>query len=168
MKQLKDPGELFVHQLRKQYDGERQQLLFFPKFRSFASSAELQQLIDHHIGTTKMQMHRLDMIFSLLKRNLHGTVNEAVKGLINEAKELADRCPDDNVRDIGITSSLRHFNHHDIANYTALFIYSGELDHIEIKAMLKESLEEEKELDKDLYLLTDQLCKHKLRLANDH
>lgn len=162
MKYLSDLAELFVVQLREQYDGGRQQLLFFPKLRAFATSTELQQLIDHQIGTTKAQMHRLDQIFSLLKRNLHGAKNDAIKGLITEAKELAERCPDDNVRDIAINSSLRQFNHHNIASYTALFIYSGNLDLFEIKVMLKDSLEEEKEIDTELYLLTDGLCKFKV------
>jgi ferritin-like metal-binding protein YciE len=166
MKVLLDLNELFIEQLREQYDGERRQLMVFPRLRSYSSSSALQQMIDHHIGTTKTQIRRLDRIFSKMKRNLHGEQNKAIEGLISEALELAGRCPEDSLRDLGISSSIRHFNHHDIATYSSLYVYASKLELPEIKLLLEESLKEEKKNDSDLYLLTHSLYKKELKL--DH
>lgn len=150
MKHIHNLTDLFVEQLKEQYSGERQQLEVFPKLREKTSTKELQQIIDSHIGKTKKQIQRLEHIFSLLERNLHGEVNIGVKGLVEEALELAERCIEEEVRDAGIITSIQHLHHHNIARYGSICTYAKELQFQEIKQLLGESLKEEKQ--NDLYL----------------
>jgi len=150
MKHIHDLEELFVEQLKEQYDGERQQLEVFPKLRARIVTEELQSSIDHHIGKTKTQMQRLERVFSLLDRNVHGEMNKGVRGLVEEAMELAARCVNERVREAGAITSIQHFNHHNIATYGALRTYAEELGMDEIKRLLTNSLEEEKLTDQDL------------------
>lgn len=155
MKHIHDLKELFIEQLKEQYDGERQQLEAFPKLRERTSTKTLLQSIDYHIGKTKKQMQRLERIFSSLDRNLHGEENKGVKGLIEEALELAERCVNEGVRDAGIITAIQHLNHHNIASYGTLCIYAKELGMDEIKKWLGESLTEEKLTDQDLSTLAE-------------
>ncbi len=150
MKKIENLRELFIHQLKEQYQGERQQVVALPKLRKKSSDKELQHSIDYHIGKTKKQINRLDQIFTFLKRNLHGEVNVGVFGLIEEAYELAERCTNDKIRDAGIITSIQHLNHHNIASYNSLIKYANELDMKKIKKLLEKSLEEEKLTDQSL------------------
>ncbi|MEK6480632.1 DUF892 family protein [Catalinimonas sp. 4WD22] len=150
MKYIQDLKELFVEQLKEQNDGERQQLEALPKLRESSSSKELQQSIDHLIGTKRKHMQRITQIFSLLQRNIHGEENKGVKGLTAEALEMVKRCTDAAVRDAGIITSIQHLCHHNIASYGTLSVFAKELGLFEIKELLEESLSEEKGVDLDL------------------
>ena len=136
MKHIHDLKDLFVEQLKEQYSGERQQLEALAKLREKTSTRALQQSIDFHLGRTRQQMQRLEEVFSLLGRNLHGEENVGVKGLIAEAFELAERCTGDKVRDAGIITSIQHLNHHNIASYGTLCAYARELGLDEVKLQL--------------------------------
>ncbi|WPP49805.1 YciE/YciF ferroxidase family protein [Catalinimonas niigatensis] len=153
MKFIQDLNELLVEQLKEQNDGERQQLEAFPKLRERTSSNELQKSIDHQLGTKRKHLQRIEQIFSLLQRNFHGEINKGVKGLLEEAEELAVRCTDAAVRDAGIITSIQHLCHHNMASYGTLSVFAKELRLLEIKELLGESLSEEKEIDLDLSIL---------------
>ena len=150
MEKIPDLHELFVEQLREQYDGERQLLLALQKLRESVTTESLHQFIDHHIGKTKTQMMRLDSIFSFLGRNLRGEVNLGVKGLVAEALGIVKRCTTSSVMDAGIIASIQRLNHYNMASYGTLHTYASELKMDEIKPLLKECLLEEKKMDSRL------------------
>lgn len=164
MKHIRNILELFVEQLKEQYSGERLQLEALPKLRELTTNPALHQLIDHHIGKTRQQLKRLDHVFRLIERNLHGEENLGVKGLINEAIELAERCADDLTRDAGIITSVQHMNHHNIASYRTLKLLAEGLKLEGVKALLNQSLKEEKSIDNSLF----GLAKVQLNLDEIH
>ena len=153
MKHIHDLKGLFIEQLKEQYDGERRQLEALPKLRGNTATQELQLSIDHHIGRTRQQMQRMENVFSILERNLHGEVNKGVQGLVEEAMELAARCVNNDVRDAGIITSIQHLNHHNIASYGTLCTYAAELKMDKISELLRQSLQEERQTDQDLSAL---------------
>ncbi|MCX2743746.1 DUF892 family protein [Mangrovivirga sp. M17] len=150
MRHIKNFEDLFVEQLKEQFHGERQQHGALMTLREKATDTSLLQAIDHHIGQVKRQMKSMERVFELLNRNLHGEENVGVKGLIQEAIELAERCTNDAVRDAGILSSIQQLNHHNIASFGTLCTYAKELGLEEIKLLLGGSLEEQKSIDQDL------------------
>ncbi|MEO9870590.1 YciE/YciF ferroxidase family protein [Ekhidna sp.] len=164
MKNIIDFMGLFVEQLKEQKDGERQQLEALKKLREQTTSNALQGAIDVHIGKTREQMERLEDVFSLLERNIHGENNMGVKGLIDEAFELEMRCTDDDVRDAGIIASIQHLNHHNIASYGTLCTYAEELAEKNVAILLRESLAEEKNTDRML----SGLAKEEINLRAIH
>lgn len=156
MRQLHDLSELFVEQLKEQYDGERQQVeSLLPQMRAKTSTKALQQSIDHHIGKTRNHLKRLKNIFTLLGRNSHGEVNIGVKGLIEESFDLVKRCVDKEVRDAGIVTAIQHLNHHNIASYGTLTAYAKVLGMEDIQDLLKQCLDEEKATDKNLSVIAE-------------
>ena len=166
MKKIDDLRELFVEQLREQYDAERRKLAFLPELRSFCKDPELQHLVDHHIGTIKRQMEGLDLIFEMIGRTYRGEINKAMEGLILEGRELAGRCKEEVTRDMGMISTLSQLNHYNISAYTSLFIYSKRLEEIEVSVLLKETLEEKKSFDQELYQLAHSLSEHALDFSH--
>lgn len=150
MRHIKNFKDLFVEQLKEQFHGERQQEEALLTLREKTANSLLLQTIDHHIGQVKRQMMRMERVFELLDRNLHGEENVGVKGLIQEAIELSERCINDAVRDAGILASIQQLNHHNIASFGTLTTYAKELEMEEIKILLGASLEEQKSIDQDL------------------
>ncbi len=155
MKHIHNLEELFIEQLKEQYDGERQQVAALPKLRAGASTTNLKHIIDFQLGKAKKQMNHLTQVFALLGRNLHGEHNQGVEGLIAEALELLTRCTSDGVRDAGIILSVQHLNHHNIASYGTLRTYAWELNITVVGQVLADCLKEERVMDKKLTELAE-------------
>ena len=155
MKHIHNLKELLIEQLQEQYDGEKQQLEAFPKLREKSTDNGLKQIVDSHIGKTRKQMQRIVSIFSMLNRDLYGEENKGIKGLVEEALDIAKRCTDEDTRDASIVTSIQHFNHHNIASYGTLCAYAKSLDMYKIKQVLRECLEEEKQTDESLSTLAE-------------
>ena len=152
MKHIKSIADLFVVQLREQYSGERQQLEAMPKLRALTINEQVQQLLDVHIGRVRAQMERLDIVFEILGRNVHGEVDHGIEGIIKESLELAERCTDEMARDAGIISSIQHMNHYNIASYRTLTLVAGGLELKDILDLLSESFSEEQITDNELFV----------------
>ncbi|WP_186754997.1 YciE/YciF ferroxidase family protein [Echinicola salinicaeni] len=157
MKSIHNLEELFFEQLKEQYHATREQFETYPKLRDKTSNSSLQEAIDFHIGHARNQMERIDHIFNSLNRNRHGEENLAVKGLIQEAIELAQRCTDPAARDAGIIASIQHYNHYNIASYGILSTYAKELNLDDSKKALHLSLQEEKTVDQHLSALAEKV-----------
>ena len=155
MNDLYELYDLMMEQLRDLYDGELQQFDALTHFDDLATSFELREIIEHHQQETKRQIDRLRVIFNLLSEKPEGEYCEAMNGLINEAKKLAYRSRNDEVRDAGLITSIQHINHYEIAGYGSAIAYAKALNLHEIAGLLIEILNEEKQSDRELSELAE-------------
>lgn len=149
-KHIFDLKDLFIEQLREQYNGEHQQLEAFPKLREYATNNELKRCIDAQIGRIRQRLDRLEEVFENVSRNPHGEINKAVEGLLTEAFDLAVRSESPHVCDAGIITSIQHLNHHNVASYGTLRAYAMDLGKANLADLLDVSLHEEEKTDKEL------------------
>jgi ferritin-like metal-binding protein YciE len=139
-----------LEQLRDLYDGELQQIHFLDEMVGSAESFELNEFLTFHQNETKRQIRRIEEVFNQLKEDPKGESCDGIKGLITEAKKLADRCLNNEVRDAGIVTAVQHINHYEMAGYGTAVAYAKALERHEIAELLLETLREEKRADMGL------------------
>jgi len=150
MKNLKTLEDLFHHQLRDIYNAEQQISKALPEMVEEASENNLKQAFKDHLDETKNQIARLEKIGDRLDIELTGETCDAMKGLIEESKELVSKDADDNVRDAGIIADAQRIEHYEISAYGTVREYAKALDEREIADQLNQTLQEEANADEKL------------------
>lgn len=141
---------LFVEQLRDLYDGEQQITKALPKLIEKARHEDLKDALQEHLDVTREQIRRLDDIFRMLGESASGETCKGMKGVIAEGDDLVSDAKDDSVRDAGIIASAQRVEHYEIAGYGTVRTYAKLLGRTEIANLLEQTLQEEKDADKTL------------------
>ena len=152
---LKSIDDLFLHGVKDLFYAEKKLVQTLPKMAKKATSAELKQAIEQHLGETQDQVERLERIFALLDETPRGKKCPAMDGLIEEGKEVMEEAEDDDVLDAGMLAAAQAVEHYEIARYGTLIAWGEELGMSEAVQLLKESLKEEKNADKLLSSLAE-------------
>jgi ferritin-like metal-binding protein YciE len=139
--------DLYVEELRDLYDAEHQLVKALPKMAKGAHSLELQSSLEEHLDVTNEQINRLEQIFERLDVKPKGKKCEAMKGLIDEGKNLMDMDGADDVLDAGMIACAQKIEHYEIAGYGCVRTYAELLGFDEDAELLQETLDEEKETD---------------------
>jgi ferritin-like metal-binding protein YciE len=142
--------DLFVHELKDIYHGEKQLVRALPKMAKAASSESLRDAILHHLEETKMQVERLDEVFRHFEVSARGVKCVAMEGLIEEGSEMLESNLEESVKDAAIIASAQKVEHYEIASYGTLVAFARQLDYPEAERLLSQTLEEEKAADSTL------------------
>ena len=141
--------ELFVEELRDIYDGEKQLTRALPKMAKAVESEELRTAITEHLRETETQIQRVEQILESLGEAVRGKKCEGMQGLIEEGKEKLEEL-DGSLLDAAVIASAQKVEHYEIATYGTLAYMADLLGESEAKALLGETLEEEKAADEKL------------------
>src|SRR5262249_46532124 len=89
-------------------------------------------------------------MFELCDQTPKAETCEAIKGLIEEGKEVMDEAEEGAVMDAGLIASAQVVEHYEIARYGTLIAWAKQLGMGEAADLLEETLEQEKNADKKL------------------
>jgi ferritin-like metal-binding protein YciE len=142
--------ELFVDELKDIYSAEKQAVKAYPRLTKAVQSEDLKQAMQEHLEQTKGQIERLDRIFELLDKRSSGKTCEGMKGLIQEAQTQLEEIEKGPVLDCAIIGALQRVEHYEIAAYGTVATLAEAMGQSEVKELLGETLEEEKETDERL------------------
>jgi ferritin-like metal-binding protein YciE len=142
--------ELYVEQLRDIYDAETQLIKALPKMAKKATHEELKAAFEQHLEQTQEQISRLDRIFEELGEKAKGHKCEAMKGLLEEGKQMMEEDADDDVMDAGLICAAQKVEHYEIATYGCLRTYAEMMGFDDQADLLQETLDEEKDTDDNL------------------
>ena len=142
--------ELFVDELKDIYSAEKQAVKAYPRLTKAVQSEELKQAMQEHLEQTKGQIERLDRIFEILEKRSSGKTCEGMKGLIEEAQTQLEEIEKGPVLDCAIIGALQRVEHYEIAAYGTVATLAEAMGQEEVKELLGETLEEEKETDERL------------------
>ena len=142
--------ELFVDELKDIYSAEKQAVKAYPRLTKAVQSEDLKQAMQEHLEQTKGQIERLDRIFEILEKRSSGKTCEGMKGLIEEAQTQLEEIEMGPVLDCAIIGALQRVEHYEIAAYGTVATLAEAMGHEEVKELLGETLEEEKETDERL------------------
>ena len=142
--------ELFVDELKDIYSAEKQAVKAFPRLAKAVQSEELKQAMQEHLEQTKGQVERLDRIFEILEERSSGKTCEGMKGLVEEAQSQVEEIEKGPVLDCAMIGALQRIEHYEIAAYGTAATLAEAMGRDEIKELLGETLEEEKETDERL------------------
>jgi len=142
--------ELFIDEIRDLYDAETQLTKALPKMSKAATSDELRDAFDEHLGQTENQVERLKRIFELVGEKATGKKCAAMAGLIKEGDELVSDSDETAVRDAGLIAAAQKVEHYEISGYGSARTHAELLGNDEAVRLLGETLQEEKETDEKL------------------
>ena len=145
---LNNLNDLLLDQLRDLYNAETQLTKALPKMAKAAKNPELKQAFERHLEQTEEHVNRLERVFEALGERAKGKTCQAMKGLIEEGKEILDEEAEDSVRDAGLIAAAQRVEHYEIAGYGTVRAYAQTLGHQEAADILQQTLEEEGQTDK--------------------
>jgi ferritin-like metal-binding protein YciE len=147
MDSLKD---LYVEELKDLYNAENQLLKALPRMAKKASAPELKKAFQDHLAQTEGHVDRLERIFKGLGEKPTGKTCKAMKGLIEEGKEIIEEDGDDSVLDAALIGAAQRVEHYEIAGYGVVRTFASLLGEDEAMGLLQRTLNEEGETDKKL------------------
>ena len=149
--------ELYIDELKDLHNAENQLVKALPKMAKAASSEELRQGFEEHLEQTKEHVQRIEEIFKALDESPKGKKCVGMEGLVKEGSEIMKEDFDDAVLDAALIGAAQRVEHYEIAAYGTVAAFAklpGETQHV---SLLEETLEEEKETDKKLTDLAEEI-----------
>ena len=148
--------DLFLDELKDIYSAEKQAIRAYPRITKAAQSEALKQALQTHLEQTKKQIERLDRVFEVLEKRSGGKTCEAMKGLLEEAQESIEEIDPGPVLDVAIIAAAQRIEHYEIAAYGTVATLAEAMGQEEIKNLLGETLDEEKQTDELLTTVSKQ------------
>jgi ferritin-like metal-binding protein YciE len=149
--------ELYVDELRDLMSAEKQLTKALPKMAKAASSEELKEGFEKHLEQTKGHVERLEQVFEMLEQRPSGKKCMGMEGLVNEGAEIMHEDFSDEVMDAALISAAQRVEHYEIAAYGTVIAYADLLGESKHAALLRQTLQEEKETDQKLTELSEQI-----------
>jgi ferritin-like metal-binding protein YciE len=116
-----------------------------------ASNQELVAALEEHLEVTEGHVERLEQVFELIGKKAQAKKCEAMEGLTKEAETVIEETEDGtSTRDVGIVMSAQKVEHYEIATYGGLAQLAKTMGLDEVKELLGQTLQEEKEADEVL------------------
>jgi ferritin-like metal-binding protein YciE len=122
-----------------------------------ATSQELRQGFEEHLEQTKGHVQRLEQIFQKLEESPKGKKCKGMEGLVEEGSEVMGEDFEGSLMDAALIGAAQRVEHYEIAAYGTVCAFAEELGEDGHAALLKETLEEEKETDEKLTKLAEQI-----------
>ena len=147
--------KLYIDELRDLYNAENQLLKALPKMAKGASSEELKNALENHLGQTETHVERLEQIFGEIDQTPKGKTCRAMKGLIQEGSEILREDGEESVLDAGIIVAAQKVEHYEIAAYGSVRTFAKLLGQEKAAELLQTTLDEESEANELLNELAE-------------
>jgi ferritin-like metal-binding protein YciE len=148
--ELNSMEDLLFNQLEDLYDAEHRIVKALPDMVEGAATPALKQAFNMHLNQTRQHVERLDQIFQQLGRSPESETCEAMKGLLQEGKEMLDANGDPEVKDAALIAAAQRVEHYEMAGYGTARTFAQRLGWDEAARLLQSTLEEEKAADEKL------------------
>jgi ferritin-like metal-binding protein YciE len=115
-----------------------------------ATSSELRAALQHHLQETRVQISRLDSVFSVAGIQPKTRDNDIIDKMMSAAKDSASNIDDTALRDTALIANGNTVEHYEIALYGSLAEFARQLGLQSAVGPLEQTLEEEKKADAKL------------------
>jgi ferritin-like metal-binding protein YciE len=153
--QEKTLEDLFLETLKDMYSAEKQLVRALQKMSKAANSEELKEAFETHREETEGQIERIEQVFERLDKPARAKTCEAIKGLVEEANEVAKDFKGSDALDAGLISAAQAVEHYEISRYGTLKAWASELGMRDVAKLLDQTLQEEKKTDQLLNQLAE-------------
>lgn len=147
---LQSLSDVFHDQLKDLYNAENQLTKALPRMAKRASSPSLKKAFQSHLEETREHVERLDQVGESLGFKLSGKTCKAMKGLIEEGKEVLEEDGEDAPIDAALIAAAQRVEHYEISAYGTCRAMAEELGHTDAAKLLQRTLEEEYAADDKL------------------
>lgn len=142
--------EAFLEGLRDTYDAEMQLTRALPRLANGASSTELREAFESHLGETRDHIARLERVFDSLTEEVRGQHCDGMAGIIDEAASVLDEPFDASTVDACLIAAGQRAEHYEMAAYGTLVAWAQAIGQNEAASLLQQTLDEEKAADRTL------------------
>jgi ferritin-like metal-binding protein YciE len=149
--------ELLIDELKDLYSAEKQIVRALPKLAKAATSPDLKQALLDHLEETKGQVFRLEQIGEMVGKKLTGKTCVGMKGVLEEGSEVLEDTEKGIVRDAALISASQRVEHYEMAGYGSAREFAKTLGQSDVAKLLDETLAEEKNADKKLSVISQQV-----------
>jgi ferritin-like metal-binding protein YciE len=157
-KEHKTLNDLLQDGLKDVLSAEKQLVEALPEMAQAAYSEDLQDAFTKHLEQTKRHVERVQKVMSRLNISAQDEEEcEAMKGLIEEGKEIIEKYESSPVRDSALIIAAQKVEHYEIAAYGSLCELCDVLGYSNLHDILGRTLDEEEETDKDLSVLAQEI-----------
>jgi ferritin-like metal-binding protein YciE len=136
----------FLEELADIYDAEKQLLKALPKMAKAAENEELRAGFEEHLSQTEGHVNRLEQVFEAFGEKPKSKKCKAMKGLIEEGKDLID----EDQGDAALIAAAQKVEHYEIAAYGSLRTWAERMGEEDAAELLELTLGEEKATDQKL------------------
>lgn len=164
---LKSLRDLYVHELKDIYSGEKQIVKALPKMAKAASHEELVAGFEEHLAQTEQQIERLERILEGLGESTRGDKCKGMEGILEEGKQLMEEDASPDVLDAALIAGAQKVEHYEIASYGTVRAWAEMLGEDEAVQLLQQTLDEEIETDEKLSELAENAINAEAGMAAD-
>jgi ferritin-like metal-binding protein YciE len=147
--------ELLVDELKDIYNAEQQLTKALPRMAKKASHPQLKNAFETHLRETEAQVDRLEQVFEALGEKAKGKTCQAMKGILEEGKEIMGEDMEDDVMDAALIAAAQKVEHYEIASYGTVRAWAQLLGERDAVKLLQQTLDEEGKTDKLLTKLAE-------------
>jgi ferritin-like metal-binding protein YciE len=159
--------KLFEDTLKDTYNAEKQFLKGMKKLAEAATSSDLKQAFEKHIGETEGHVQRLEKAAEMLEIKPGGKVCKAAQGLIEEAEEHLEEVEAGPVLDAAIIACAQKNEHYEICAYGTLLAWAEQLGLRDVSDLLDQTLQEEKSADQTLTGIAESMVNEEATLGKE-
>src|SRR5271157_3279247 len=149
--------QLYVDELKDLFSAEKQLTKALPKMAKAATSEDLRKGFEEHLEQTKEHVQRLEEIFTMLDAKAGGKKCVGMEGIVQEGAEVMAEAYEGAVMDAALISAAQRVEHYEIAAYGTVCAYADLLGESDQAALLRQTLEEEKETNEKLTELSKEI-----------
>jgi ferritin-like metal-binding protein YciE len=157
--EMRDPRELFLHELGDVLYVERTLVKSLPKLQEEASDEELALGFEEHLDETKQHVKNVERAFERLGEKPTAEKCPGIDGIKQEHDDfVAKESPSQDVLDSFLTGAGARTEHYEIAAYEGLVTMAKAMGETEVVELLTQNLEQEQTALKKLKTVGKRLA----------
>jgi ferritin-like metal-binding protein YciE len=138
---------LFLDELARMYDAEKQLTKALPLLAAVAHSEDLKALLHLHLKETEGHVKCIQQVAESLGADLTERTCHTMRELLKEGVKLVVEGKGSPGRDTALIAGARKIEHYEIASYKALCFWAGKMNYTHEMALLTSNLDQEKIAD---------------------
>jgi ferritin-like metal-binding protein YciE len=156
---MRDPRELFLHELGDVLYAERTLVKSLPKLQEEASDQELALGFEEHLDETRQHVKNVERAFETLGEKPAAEKCPGIDGIKQEHDDfVAKESPSQDVLDAFLTGAGARTEHYEIAAYEGLVTMAKAMGETEVVELLTQNLEQEQTALKKLKTVGKRLA----------
>jgi ferritin-like metal-binding protein YciE len=156
---MKEPRELFVHELGDILYAERTLVKALPKLAEEATEDSLQDAITKHLAETQQHVKNVEAAFEAIGETVKAEKCPGIDGIKKEHDEfVSNEQPSSDVLDMFLTGAAARTEHYEIAAYTGLITMAKALGETDAAKLLAENLKQEQAALETVTAISEKLA----------
>jgi ferritin-like metal-binding protein YciE len=160
--------ELLEDELKDIYSAETQLIEALPTMAKAAESKDLRAAFEKHLEQTRTHAQRIEEICSDLKTTPSGKNCAGMQGLIKEGDEIIHSDAESEPKQAALIGAAQRVEHYEIAAYGTARAHARQLGYLKAVELLSQTLEEEKEADKQLTKVAENRVNVKAAMSTEN